>query len=255
LGISYNKTIGDFYIDLGANLLIADSKVVKRDEQWSENYQYRQGLSNDAMFGLQALGLFSDQADIDNSPSQKFGEVRPGDIKYKDQNGDGRIDEDDEVRIGNSNSRVTYGLNLTLKYKSLSLLAIGNGRYGGESYYSGNYFWIQGNDKYSEEVLNRWTPSTASSAAYPRLSSKNSANNFRNSTYWLYTDNYFTLDRVQLSLELPESLSQKISSKDMILYLRGENLVRLSEDAKKRQLRIGAEPIYRNYALGLRIMF
>jgi hypothetical protein len=255
IGIRWSKAVGDFYIDLGANMLVADSKVIKRDELWSEKYQYRQGLANDAMFGLQALGLFADQSDIDNSPSQKFGEVRPGDIKYKDQNADGIIDQDDEIQIGNSNSRLSFGLNLTLKYKGLSLFAIGNGRSGGEAYYSGDYFWIQGNDKYSEVVLNRWTPATASTATYPRLTSKNSTNNYRNSTYWLYSNDYFILDRVQVSLDLPKSFSRSISSKDLILYLRGENLFRFSEDADKRQLRIGSEPMYRNYALGLRIMF
>jgi hypothetical protein len=104
-------------------------------------------------------------------------------------------------------------------------------------------------------VLNRWTPATASTATYPRLSSKSSPNNFRSSTYWLYANNLFNLDRVQLNVDLPKVLVQKIASKEMTIYLRGENLARLSKDAEKRQLNIGFEPRYTSYALGLKILF
>jgi len=176
-------------------------------------------------------------------------------VLAKDQNNDNKIDEDDEIQIGNALANVSYGLSLRLKYKNLSLFAIGNGRNGAESSYSGAYFWVQGSNKYSEEVLNRWTPETASTATYPRLSSKNSPNNFRTSTYWLYHDDYFTLDRVQLSFDVPKHFVSKIASKNMTLYLRGENLARLSKEADKRQLRIGTGPNYRSYALGLKLMF
>ena len=114
---------------------------------------------------------------------------------------------------------------------------------------------MQGNVKYSEEVLNRWTPATATTADYPRLSSKNSPNNFQNSTFWLYDDNYFTLNRVQFTYDLPASVGKLISAKDVSIYLRGENLLRISEDAEKRQMVIGGEPLYRNYALGIRLLF
>lgn len=256
LGINWTENLGNFSFTLGANALFYNTKVITRDETWSNAYQYRQGRAVDAMFGLEALGFFESPGDIDNSPVQEFGEVKPGDIKYKDQNGDEKINADDEIQIGNlDKARIFYGINLTLKYKALSLFALGNGRYGSDAVYSSAYFWVDGTDKYSEEVLNRWTPETASTATYPRLTSKSSLNNFRGSTFWLYRNDYFTLDRVQLSFEMPKSIVSKIFSKDLILYLRGENLARLSKDAEKRQIRVGAEPMYRNYALGLRIMF
>ncbi|MGV8094977.1 MAG: hypothetical protein AB2L24_24245 [Mangrovibacterium sp.] len=116
--------------------------------------------------------------------------------------------------------------------------------------------WVQGNDKYSEEVLNRWNPANYfNSNLSTGCLQKNNPNNFRISDFWMYKDDYFTVDRVQLSLNLPKTLAYKIATKDLILYLRGENLARLSKDAERRQLRIGSEPMYRNFALGLRIMF
>jgi hypothetical protein len=255
LGLTWTKKIGDFSVSISPNMLYSNSEIIKKDEIWNDPYLYRQGRPADARFGLEALGFFTSPEDIAASPVQMFGQVMPGDIKYKDQNGDNIIDANDEVQIGNSQARLSYGLNLIMKYKSLTLFAFGNGRNGYQNYYSSNYYWVQGAGKYSEMVLNRWTEETASSATFPRLSSKNSPNNFRSSTFWLYDNNYFTLDRLQLTYDLSRNLSNKLFSKNISLYLRGENLARISKDATRRQLQIGAEPLYRNYGIGARIEF
>ncbi|MGC1240286.1 MAG: SusC/RagA family TonB-linked outer membrane protein [Chryseosolibacter sp.] len=255
LGLIWSKALGDFSLDLGTNFLYVTSKEVKRDEVWQNEYQYREGRPADALYALEALGLFADDADIQNSPVQAFGEVRPGDIKYRDQNGDGIINQNDEVMIGNSQPRFSYGLHATLRYKNLSLFAIGNGTTGSDRYFGGQYFWVQGNDRYSEEVLGRWTPATASTATYPRLSSGNSPNNFRNSTYWLYDNNYFSLSRVQLSYDLPKTITGRWAVKNVGFYVRAMNLAMIGKYADKAQLRIGGEPNYRSYALGARLTF
>ena len=256
LGINWSKSMGEFSLSVGANLLYARSKIVKRDEIWSNNYQYREGKPTDVRYGLESLGFFADPDDITNSPLQMFGEVAPGDLKYKDQNGDGIIDSNDAIEIGNSSPRVSYGLNILLKHKNLSLFAFGYGWNGYDGYLSSSYFWVQGNNKYSEEVLNRWTPETAATATYPRLSSKNSPNNFQGSTFWLQEMDFFRLDRIQLTYDLPKNLSQKLACKNISLFLRGDNLVLLSKvDATKRQLNPGGAPAYRNYGIGARIEF
>ncbi len=95
-------------------------------------------------------------------PVPNFGSVQPGDIKYKDQNGDTIIDNDDKVAIGQSSSPWTYGVNLNLKYKAFNLFILGTGQTGGDgnklSDSFNNYYSVNGNDKYSEVVLGRWTP-------------------------------------------------------------------------------------------------
>lgn len=252
LGLIWSKSLGEVSFDLGANVMYSTSDVVKKDELWENDYQYRQGRPADAIFGLEAIGLFSDDADIENSPEQSFGEVRPGDIKYKDQNNDNMIDQSDQIQIGNYQARLSYGLHARVSYKNFSLFAIGNGQSGSDRYFNGQYFWVQGNDKYSEEVLNRWTPETASTATYPRLSSGNNPNNFRNSTYWLYDNSYFSLSRVQLTYDLPKRIS---GVKNIAFYVRGMNLLRAGQSADKQQLRVGSEPLYRSYALGARFSF
>ncbi|MDD4922593.1 MAG: SusC/RagA family TonB-linked outer membrane protein, partial [Bacteroidales bacterium] len=219
------------------------------------DYQYRQGKSVDGIYGLEALGLFQDVTEIANSPVQKYSEAKPGDIKYKEQNDDHMIDAKDQVRIGNSQARFSYGLNLLLKYGNLSLMATGDGRSGYQYLQRGEYFWVEGNDKYSAEVLNRWTPETAATATYPRLSSQASTNNHQSSTYWLKNGNYFSLNRVQLTYDVPKSIIKNWASKDISIYVRGSNLGMWSANSYQRQLNIGAEPDYRNYVLGVNLLF
>ncbi len=255
LGLEYTLNAGDFTMQVGANGMFATSKVVKRDELWPYDYQYRVGKRVGAMYGLEALGFFADAADIAASPVQMFGDVQPGDIKYKDQNDDGLVDENDEVEIGNSLPKMSYAFSLLFKYKNISLFALGNGSQGSTGIYDGSYFWVDGDDKYSDEVLNRWTPATAATATYPRLSAGNNTNNFRTSTQWLFDNNLFLVNRVQLTYHLPASLDRGFLTKGASVFLRGSNLAQLSQDAEKRQLRIGSEPGYRNYALGVRLMF
>jgi hypothetical protein len=158
LGITLAKSIGKVYFELGGNLLYATSKEIKRSESWGYAYLNRQGKSADAIFGLESLGFFKDAADVNNSPVQRFSQAQPGDIKYKDQNGDNVIDANDQVQIGNSQAKYSYGLNLLIKLGNLSLMATGDGRTDYQYIQGGSYFWVQGNDKYSVEVLNRWTP-------------------------------------------------------------------------------------------------
>jgi TonB-linked SusC/RagA family outer membrane protein len=255
LGMSWMQRMGDFSFTLGGNLLYATSKVKERDEIWQEEYMYRKGNPVFSRYGLEAIGFFNSQDEIDISPLQEFGEVRPGDIKYKDQNGDGLINNNDVVYLGSYQEKLGYGIHLTLKYKNLSLFGIGNGINGGDNMWGGNYFWVDGTTKYSEEVLNRWTPGTSTTATYPRLTTKSSSNNYRTSTFWLYDRSYFRINRVQLTYDLTQNIASRFGAKGLGIYLRGSNLLMLSENAEKRQLVVGAEPSYRSYAAGLRVNF
>ncbi len=245
----------DTGLDIGVNMLYSTSERVKVDEMRSEPYLNRQGQPDDAMFGLEAIGLFDSWETIQSSPQQAFTAVKPGDIRYKDQNNDGVINEDDLVYIGNSQARLSFGLSLLARYKNLSLFAMATARQGGYSYNNSGYYWVQGEDRYSVEVLNSWTEATKATATYPRLSYGNNTNNFRPSTFWLYKNDFIRLERVQLNYDLPSGISNILFSRDISFFLRGENLLRFSKDAEKRQLVIGGEPDYRGFLLGLKVKF
>ncbi|MEL7585882.1 MAG: SusC/RagA family TonB-linked outer membrane protein [Prolixibacteraceae bacterium] len=254
-GLIYKLGNKRWGLDIEANVLYATSERVKVDEARPEPYMNRQGKSADAMFGLEALGFFKDAADIANSPEQAFSAVQPGDIKYKDQNGDNMINENDQVWVGNSQARWFFGMSLLARYENFSLFALGTGRQGGYDYYNGDYFWIQGEDKYSAEVLTSWTEETKETATYPRLSYGNNTNNFQNSTFWLYKNDFFRLERVQLNYVMPKKIAHTLFSEDISFFLRGENLLRVSRNVEKQQLVIGGEPNYRSFSLGLKVKF
>ena len=73
---------------------------------------------------------------------------------------------------------------------------------------SSEYYWVYGDRKYSEVVRGRWTPETASTATYPRLTTQNNTHNFRNSDFWMYKNDCFNLSKLQLTYDLPSSLFQ-----------------------------------------------
>ena len=250
MGLNYSLKLDDLEIRAGSNFAYSVPKVLIVDElNYEESYRKLTGQATDSYFGYVALGLFRNQTEIDSSPVQTFGTVKPGDIKYQDLNNDGIIDENDQKIIGNSQSRIHYGLNLYLKFRSLELFALGTGQSGRTRYYNNAYYWIYADRKYSEVVWDRWTPATAETATYPRLSTLSNPNNFRNSTFWLYDDNWFTLHTLQLTYSLP--LVRGLE--DARIFLRGNNLFTISEIKDKKQLTIGSSPQVRVVSLGLNI--
>ena len=255
LGLSINRNIGELSINFGANMMYAVSEILDVDELVEYDYQKTIGRPKDAIWGLVSDGFFMDQDDIDNHESQTFGEVRPGDIKYVDQNDDGRIDQNDQVQIGRYYAPFSYGLNLRLSYKNFTLFALGDGRMGGDALISGDYYQVDGDDKYSSYVVNRWTEDTKSIANYPRLSTLTSNNNFLQSDFWLYKNNYFSLHRVQLTYKMPEAVANILFMKNLDLFVNGSNLLLVSKYKEISQLRIGSEPSYRSFSLGIKTMF
>src|SRR5690606_18701687 len=154
----------------------------------------------DAMFGLVNNGLLMDEEDIANSPRQEFGEVKPGDIKYIDQNGDGIIDCREEVKIGRWTAPFSICVHYTAQWKNFTFFALAKGHFGAQGLKNKPYYWISGDQKYSEVVRERWTEETKQSATYPRLTSISSDNNFRTSDFWL-----FNTDRDRKSTRLNSS--------------------------------------------------
>ncbi len=258
MAVAYNTAVNDLNISIGANVVYAIPKVLQTDElNYEYDYLIRTGKPTDAMFGWVAEGLFANQTEIENHATQTFGAVQPGDIKYKDLNDDGIIDDNDVKVIGYSSPRIQYALHLNLRYKAFELFLLGTGQNGESSYFNNAYYWVYGDRKYSEEVLGRWTPEIGDkgTATYPRLSSSNNSNNFRNSTYWIEKNNWFTLHRVQLTMTLPENLTTNTFIQNFSVYLRAANLVTISSIREKRELNIGTEPQFRTYAIGFNASF
>ena len=256
LMLNVNKKVGDVELSLGTNATYATSKVAKRDEIFVDGYQYRAGKPVDAIFGLVSNGFFMDQNDIASNPRQIFGgEVKPGDIKYVDQNGDNLLDNRDEVMIGRFIAPFTYGINLSVGYKGFNLFVLGTGNSGGYGLKNNNYFWVSGDLKYSDVVLNRWTENTKATATYPRLTSQQSPNNFRNSDFWLYKTDRFNLSKVQLTYSLPDKVFGKSFLKGLLVYVGGSNLYTFSQNREILDLSVASTPQFRNFIAGIRAKF
>jgi TonB-linked SusC/RagA family outer membrane protein len=253
IGLNYTASLGEIEVKLGSNFIYSVPKALKLDElNYKETYLKHEGKPTDAMFGWVALGLFKDLPEISSHAVQTFGIVKPGDIKYQDLNNDMVIDDNDQMMIGNSHSRCAYGFNTNIKYKAFELFALATGQFGGNVIYNNNYYWISGDLKYSEVVWDRWTPETASTASYPRLSYTSNENNFRNSTFWLEDKNWCTLHTTQLTYTLPGNI---IGINDIRIFLRGNNLVTFSKIKDKMNLNIGSAPKTRDLSFGLTATF
>ncbi len=246
----FQKIKKDLSFTLRANYLYSLNKVLRWEEPEQRfPYKERSGYPTDIQRGYISLGLFEDELDVLSSPTQ-FGVVRPGDIKYKDVNGDGRINEDDMVPLfasfgGFSPPAFSYGVGGSLNYKSFSLnflfKGIGNryflwggsdgGRFNGYMPFNqgerGNVLSI------AYEQKNRWTsaeysgdPATENSnVLFPRLSYGKNENNTKPSTFWMGNSKYLKLQEVSLNYKLQmASLQRVLGINSVDLQLVGDNL-------------------------------
>jgi TonB-linked SusC/RagA family outer membrane protein len=254
----FQKTDANFRYSIGGNIVYTESKVIEMDEPFYEDdYQKRTGQPVDAIFSYVAEGLFKDAGDIANHATQTFGEVFPGDIKYKDLNNDGVIDQKDQKAIGNYLPKIYYGINFSVGYRNFDLYVLGSGQAGADFLLSGDYYWVRGNRKYPAYLENaRWTPETHETATYPRLTTQESSNNFRASSFWLRKNEWMKLHTVQLNYTLPKSiLPDNFKIKNIKMYLRASNVLTFSEIQKELELNIGRAPQMRSFAIGLNANF
>ncbi len=204
------------------NKIIDNAEIIRNFE-----YLNRTGQPVGQRFILEAIGFFEDQDEIDNSPIQVFSDVVvPGDIKYKDQNGDGIIDDNDVYPIGNSSIPNLSGvLSAGIKFKGFDMDFMLQGVTRTDVMLSGSYYYaFQNNAKITKYALGRWTPTTHEEATYPRLSSTDNLNNYRPSTFWLKDGSFIKLRYLELGYTLPESLLNKLFINGLRIYLNGTNL-------------------------------
>ena len=260
LAVKYKKNFGDFGFEGGLNMTYYTTNASKRDDSnYADTYQYREGKPMDTIWGYECLGFFQDQADIDNSPQQSLGAtVKPGDLKYKDQNGDGIIDSKDQVDLGKGGwygAPLTLGVNLTFKYKNFTLFMLGTGGFGGHGVKNNSYWWISGEQKYSAAVRNRWTPETAGSATYPRLTTQSGANNNTTSDFWIYSTSRFDLAKVQLTYDFPKTIIGNGIVKGLSLYVSGNSLLTIAKERELMEMNVGSAPAARFYNIGAKVSF
>lgn len=231
IGANYRKRIANVTLNVGANFTLAKNEII---EQMEEPRMYDNLITTGnplkQTYGMQVLGYFKDQVDIENSPKQAFGEVKPGDIKYKDVNGDNIIDANDKVAIGYSTTapEIYYSFNLGAEWKGLGFDAMfqGTGRYSAVLNTKSLYWPLINNTTISQEYYdNRWTPENQD-AKYPRLSSQSNENNYQANTLWLADRSFLKLRSVELYYKFPQALMKKSKIlNNAKVYVRGVDLL------------------------------
>lgn len=268
LGINFNKKINKVQLNVGMVATYYETKAyIRNDVLNRDEHQKRQGQPADALFGLKSNGFYTaaEVADIKNNVAgalarPSFGPFNAGDIKYIDVNNDKVIDNLDQVNLGRggfSGSPLTIGLNTTVKWNNFSLFVLANSSSGAYAYKNNSYYWATAgvNAKYSEPMLGRWTPETAETATYPRLTTTSGANNFRNSDFWIFKTDRISLSRVQLSYDIPKSLVAKTFMDNLGLYINGNELLLIAKERDHMETNFGSSPQLRYYSIGLTAAF
>ena len=263
ISANYSKKVGDFKFNVGANFQLAKNQIIDQlEEPRLYDNLIQTGHPVKQTYGLQAIGFFRDEEDIANSPAQNFGTtLRPGDIKYKDVNGDNIIDSNDEVAIGYSTTapEIYYSFHLGAEWKGLGFDAMfqGTGRYSAVLNTTSLYWPLINNTTISEHAYeNRWTPENPN-ALYPRLSSESNANNYQTNTLWLEDRSFLKLRSVELYYNFPEKWMKKthVLSKAK-LYVRGVDLLCFDKIKIADPESYGATvPLTRSAIIGLSIGF
>ena len=229
LSLAWNDTAGDFSYGAYANGGWLFTKVINDGQAYQMyDYLYHAGNPVGQRYGLEVIGIFQSQVEINNSPQQTFGDVRPGDLKYRDQNGDGIIDSQDVVKMfGSSTPLLQFGFGLNAGWKGFKVYADFQGVTGVTVNLldSPLYKPLVSNGTISKTFLDRevtWTPERAGSATMPRLTTQANNNNYRNNSLWYRDGSFIKLRNVGVSYTIPKSV---FGICDATVSVNGTNLL------------------------------
>ena len=262
LGLRFAKTFEN-----GLNVNATGFATYAKNEilEWIENPVYSNlsviGTRTDAARGLVALGFFESQEDIDNSPLQQFGQVKVGDIKYKDVNEDGVVNQNDAVAIdcGTAFPSLNYSFSFGLEYKGIGLNATFQGA-GNQiknlRYVDGVWGALSDNRNMSQEYYDNCFDNAGVNALYPRLSTENVADNAQESTLWYRNVAWFKMRDCELYYRLPASVLKNAKISDAKVFVHGQNLLSFDNiSAMDAENLNTGYPVMKAVTFGLSVVF
>lgn len=222
-----------------------------------------------SFYGYEMEGIFQNQAEIDNSPTQEEN-TAPGDIKWKDQNNDGLIDSEDRTFLGDGFPDFVFGLNLSLAYKNFDFSIFANGSLGVQIYNALRMDLMSSLPINKHvDILDRWT-GEGTSNEIPRVVYNDPARNVRASDYFIEKGDYLRLNTIQLGYTVPKNSFNNLTS--VRAYITVQNLYTFtsysgsnpevraaSGNTFQRDLNLGWDtgvyPVPRSFLIGLDISF
>ena len=256
LSASWKDRRGDFSYGVSGWIAAQDSKILKIDElPYAELYRTRVGKSASAIWGLKYLGQFATDAETLIIPQLFDDELKAGDFKYQDMNGDGYVDSSDACVIGDATPKLLGALNLNLGWKNFDLAVLGTFRAFYEVQLTNSWFWNGwGDNNYSNYTLRHITDPAA-----PRLTYNKVNNNFQASSRWLADGSFFKVQSVELGYNIPVSHRLGKVVRGVRVYARANNFLTLSgiEDVDPEALGSGISnyPLMKTFTGGLKMTF
>lgn len=261
--LSWDDKIGKVSYHLGGQFSFVRNEIKQMNEEYRPyDYQYRTGHSIGQPFGYEVIGIYQSQEEIDNRDvKQLLDEVRPGDLMFKDQNGDKIIDSYDQIPMGYNATcpELYYSFDLGAEYKGFGFYALfqGVGNYSTTLNTRSIYRPIVSNNTISEYYYaNRWSQSNPN-GTLPRLTYKGSANNYSSNTLWYADASFLKLRTLEFYYNLPQKLMQKTKFIGGVkLFARAHDLFCLDNiDLQDPEAMGAVHPTLTQYSFGFNMSF
>ncbi len=260
----YHGQTKDWSYSLQGNISYAQNEIRNMEEvEGLLYYQYMQGTPVTSIWGLESIGLFRDQDQIDNNPHQVFDIVQPGDIQFKDQNGDNIIDAQDQVVIGNNMPTWNFGFLGTVRYGSFDLHFVLNGILGRTVMLTNNSVWmLQDNNKVSALAYDSWQEGVnEDNASYPRLTTQTNPNNYNSSSFWARKGNFLRLTNIEAGYNMSPTVLSRAGISEIRFFINAHNLFTLDHlrnynlDPEVPNAGVSGYPVMRVFNTGVSINF
>lgn len=243
--LGYRKKIGEFNVAANGNVSYLKNEVtfLGQDKEFitdgAAGFQSmgsitrtQVGEAYNSFYGFKTAGIFQTIEEVNAYTNTSGGLIqpnaRPGDFRWTDTNGDGKITDADKQFLGSSIPKFTFGLTLNMDYKGFDLMVFTQGATGNKIFQGLRRLDIL-NANYQTDALGRWT-GAGTSNTFPRLTNTDTNGNFgKPSDFYLEKGDYLRLKVVQLGYSLPSNLISKIGAQKLRLYVTGENLLTLTD--------------------------
>lgn len=266
--LSWQDHIGKVNYYVSANWSMEQNKRLFMDEQYVPyDYLKMTGQPTGTIYGLVATGFLTAKDIADGYPVMNgFNNIQAGDVKYKDMNGDGEINEFDRTVIGSDKPTCYFGIDLGFEWKGLEVTALIQGAYNRDLYNSDRTllegFQVIG-QSYGQaytNLLNRWTPETAETATYPRLTAGGNMYNYGNnwnSSLFVQNGNYIRLKNATVSYKLPENFCRNyLGGLRVKIFVQGQNLLTWSRTRlQDPEVTFTSYPLQRTITTGINLNF
>ena len=266
---NYNDTFGEVKFSFGGNIAYNKNELVQLagTEQIIGGRTIRRlGETLDSWYGYKTDGLHQSQADIDAYPENTIygNQIKPGDLRYVDSNGDGKVDADDRVLLGNSTPNLNFGFNLSVGFMNFDVQALFQGATGGYGYMDFDAVGAVNGDaqKPSAMWLDRWTPENPNTSVPRLIAGINGPSMPQNSTtsYWLRSTDYLRMKNLQLGYTIPSETLENWGIQRLRFYYSAQNLFTISNylkgwDPEAPSGRGSSYPVVMTNSIGVNLTF